>query len=128
MKIAIPISVKTGCCKLGIYLFSCLTTYIYDYCTCTIRVLTGNQSPHSQAPPSLAGPDLPCGSGPARLGPTITVRLTASDEKLGVDHHNTVKLPGNIVQGIIIYIVQWIVPRVHRTWMVPKDHQVQYPG
>ena len=58
---------------------------------------------------SLAGPDLPCGSGPSRLGPTIAVRLTASDVKLDVDHHNTVKLPGNIVQGTIIYTVQWIV-------------------
>ena len=27
VKIAIPISVKTGCCKLGIYLFSCLNIY-----------------------------------------------------------------------------------------------------
>ena len=35
--------------------------------------------------------------------------VNCKDEKLGVDHHNTVKLPGNIVQGIIIYTVQWIV-------------------
>ena len=29
VKIAIPISVKTGCCKLCIDLFSCLTAYMY---------------------------------------------------------------------------------------------------
>ena len=69
------------------------------------------------APPSLEGPDLPCGSGPSRLGPTIAVRLTASDEKLGVDHHNTVKLPGNIVQGIIIYTVQWMVSEDHHIYI-----------
>ena len=76
MKIAIPISVKTGCCKLGIFM---------------------HYNSFSRVPIALFP------------GPTITVWLTASNEKLGVDHHNTVKLPGNIVQGTIIYTVQWIV-------------------